>query len=109
ESGELAMVVYVAPEDPSQVDFSIPSFSLGITQMHLPDSLPRSPITNDQNVTPEPESPENIKTKAVVDTLMPSGGVARLTGDDMNRIYKWVTDRRGTKNTTLAWIRNGDD
>ncbi|XLT65842.1 hypothetical protein HN873_022281 [Arachis hypogaea] len=103
------MVVYVAPEDPSQVDFSIPSFSLGITQMHLPDSLPRSPITNDQNVTPEPESPENIKTKAVVDTLMPSGGVARLTGDDMNRIYKWVTDRRGTKNTTLAWIRNGDD
>ncbi|XLU93837.1 hypothetical protein S245_008189, partial [Arachis hypogaea] len=77
--------------------------------MHIPDSLPRSPVTNDQNATPEPESPENITTKAVVDTLMPSGGVARPTGDDMNRIYKWVTDRRGAKNTTPAWIRNGDD
>ncbi|XP_052118974.1 uncharacterized protein LOC127748459 [Arachis duranensis] len=109
KSGEPAMVVYVAPEDPAQVDFSIPSFSLGITQMHIPDSPPRSPVTNDQNTTPEPESPENITTKAVVDTLMPSGGVARPTGDDMNRIYKWVTDQRGAKNTILAWIRNGDD
>ncbi|XLT35568.1 hypothetical protein HN873_066860 [Arachis hypogaea] len=104
------MVVYVAPEDPPQVDFLIPSFSLGITQLHIPDSPLGSLVTNDRNATPEPEAPENIrKTKAVVDTLMPSGGAARPTGDDMNMIYKWVTDRRGAKNLTLAWIRNGSD
>ncbi|XLT43971.1 hypothetical protein HN873_036575 [Arachis hypogaea] len=104
------MVVYVAPEDPPQVDFPIPSFSLGITQLHIPDSPPVYPITNDRNATPEPKAPENIrKTKAVVDTLMPSGDAARPIGDDMNRIYKWVTDRRGAKNLTLAWIRNGSD
>ncbi|XLT55673.1 hypothetical protein HN873_048277 [Arachis hypogaea] len=104
------MLVYVAPEDPVQVDFPIPSFSLGITQMHIPDSRPGSSVTNERNATPELEAPENIrKIKDVVDTLMPSGGAARLTGDDMNRIYKWVADRRGAKNATLAWIRNGDD
>ncbi|XLU43143.1 hypothetical protein S245_037957, partial [Arachis hypogaea] len=78
--------------------------------MHIPDSPPGSPITNDRNATPEPEAPENIrKTKPVVDTLMPSGGAARPTGDDINRIYKWVIDRRGAKNLTLAWIRNESD
>ncbi|XLT51089.1 hypothetical protein HN873_043693 [Arachis hypogaea] len=109
-SEELAIVVYVAPEDPIQVDFPIPSFSLGITQMHIPDSSHRSPITNERNATLEPEAPENIrKSEDVVNTPMPSEVAARPTGDDMNKIYKWATDRTAAQNATLACIRNSDD
>ncbi|XLT65023.1 hypothetical protein HN873_021462 [Arachis hypogaea] len=104
------MVVYVAPKDPVQIEFPIPSFSLGITQMHIPDSPPESPVINRPHVIPEPKTPENIrKPKDAVKTLMPSGAVPRPIGDNINRIYRWATDCREGQHTTTVWIRNGDD
>ncbi|XLT27212.1 hypothetical protein HN873_058504 [Arachis hypogaea] len=104
------MVVYVAPKDPVHVKFPIPSFSLGITQMHIPDSPPGSPVINGPCVTLEPKTPENIrKPEDAVKTLMPSGDVPRPIGADINMIYRWATDCRAKQHTTMAWIRNGDD
>ncbi|MED6175931.1 hypothetical protein PIB30_082974 [Stylosanthes scabra] len=81
--------------DTSPLDPTIPSFSIGLTQLGRSDTPHTSPVT--------------MERVDVIHTLLPSRTVVRPTGADMERIYRWATNVRAKNDITLAWIKNGDN
>ncbi|MED6199430.1 hypothetical protein PIB30_075861 [Stylosanthes scabra] len=81
--------------DTSPLDPSMPSFSIGLTQLDTSDTQHTTPVT--------------MEREDVIHTPLPSRTIARPTGADMERIYRWATNSRAKNDITLAWIKNGDN
>ncbi|MED6206465.1 hypothetical protein PIB30_026932 [Stylosanthes scabra] len=88
---EQEMVSYAPSVEPIQVECSVPSFSLEISQQSTP---------NTQHDCREIEEKEGVLHQEHKTIALPKGA-------DVDKLYTWATGSNVTENFTLAWIMHG--